>query len=96
MALLYLNSVSNSINSYLNYLTIAYYKFSAKILSLNHLNYSYHSLYVMFCAIWYHLHNLKNVKNTHGGVILAMKLQSSAGRFTKSITPPWVFLTFFK
>ena len=23
--------------------------------------------YVMLCAIWYHLHNLKNVKNTHGG-----------------------------
>ena len=25
---------------------------------------------VMFCAIWYHLHNLKNVKNTYGGVLL--------------------------
>ena len=25
-------------------------------------------LNVMHCAIWYHLHNLKNVKNTHGGV----------------------------
>ena len=25
---------------------------------------------VMRCAIWYHLHNLKNVKNTHGGVLL--------------------------
>ena len=24
--------------------------------------------YVMRCAIWYHLHDLKNVKNTHGGV----------------------------
>ena len=23
---------------------------------------------VMLCAIWYHFHNLKNVKNTHGGV----------------------------
>ena len=22
---------------------------------------------VMLCAIWYHLYNLKNVKNTHGG-----------------------------
>ena len=22
---------------------------------------------VMRCAIWYHLYNLKNVKNTHGG-----------------------------
>ena len=26
--------------------------------------------YVIFCSIWYHLHNLKNVKNTHGGVLL--------------------------
>ena len=24
--------------------------------------------YVMYCAIWYHLYNLKNVKNTNGGV----------------------------
>ena len=24
----------------------------------------------MFCVIWYHLYNLKNVKNTHGGVLL--------------------------
>ena len=22
---------------------------------------------VVLCAIWYHSHNLKNVKNTHGG-----------------------------
>ena len=26
--------------------------------------------YAMFCTIWYHLYNLKNVKNTHGGVLL--------------------------
>ena len=26
-------------------------------------------------AIWYHLYNLKNVKNTHGGVLLLVKLQ---------------------
>ena len=32
----------------------------------------------------------KNVKNTHGGVLLLVKLQ------TKINTPPWVFLTFFK
>ena len=25
--------------------------------------------YVMLCVIWYHLYNLKNVKNTHGGVL---------------------------
>ena len=47
----------------------------------------------MFCAIWYHLYNLKNVKNTHGVVLLLVKLQAY---FTKSNTPSWVFLTFFK
>ena len=31
--------------------------------------------YVMHCAIWYHLYNFKNVKNTHGGVLLLVKLQ---------------------
>ena len=36
---------------------------------------------VMFCAIWYHLYNLKNVKNTHGGVLLF--------NFAKSNTLPW-------
>ena len=28
------------------------------------------------CTIWYHLYNLKNVKNTHGGVLLLIKLQA--------------------
>ena len=41
----------------------------------------------MRCPIWYHMYNLKNVKNTHGGVLLL---------FTKDSTPPWVFYTFFK
>ena len=27
------------------------------------------------CAIWYHLYNLKNVKTTHGGVLILVKLQ---------------------
>ena len=31
--------------------------------------------YVMFCAIRYHLYNSKNVKNTHGGVLLLVSLQ---------------------
>ena len=31
--------------------------------------------YVMRFAIWYHLYNSKNVKNTHGGVLLLVKLQ---------------------
>ena len=26
--------------------------------------------YLMLCAIWYYLDNFKNVKNTHGGVLL--------------------------
>ena len=29
------------------------------------------SKYVMLCVIWYHLYNFKNVKNTHGGVLLS-------------------------
>ena len=33
----------------------------------------------MRCAICYHLYNLKNVKNTHGGVLLLVKLQAKAG-----------------
>ena len=28
----------------------------------------------MPCAIWYHLYNLKKVKNTHGGVILLVSI----------------------
>ena len=34
--------------------------------------------------------DMKNMKNTHGGVLLL------ACNFTKSNTPPWVFFTFFK
>ena len=29
---------------------------------------------VMLCKIWNHLHNLKNVRNTHGGVLFLVKL----------------------
>ena len=32
----------------------------------------------MRCAIWYCLYNLKNVKNTHGGVLILVKLQAEA------------------
>ena len=42
----------------------------------------------MLCTIWYHLYNSKNVKNTHGGVLLFVKLQAIN-------TPPWVLFTFF-
>ena len=34
------------------------------------------SSYVMRCVIWYRLYNLKNVKNSHGGVLLLVKLQA--------------------
>ena len=39
----------------------------------------------MLYTIWYHLHNFKNVKNTHTGALL-----------TKNNTPPWVFFTLSK
>ena len=29
--------------------------------------------HVMCCPFWYHLYNLKNVKNTHGGELLLVK-----------------------
>ena len=32
-------------------------------------------LHKMFCAIWYLLHNLQNVKHTHGRVLLLVKMQ---------------------
>ena len=46
----------------------------------------------MLCVIWYHLHNLKNVKNTNGGVLLFVMLQG----FTKNNIPPGVSLQVFK
>ena len=57
---------------------------------------STHSLYVMRFAIWYHLYNLKNVKNTHGRVLILVKLQAEACNFTKINIPLWLFFTFFK
>ena len=38
----------------------------------------------------------KNVENTHGGLLLLVKLQAEACNFTKSNIPPWVFFTFLK
>ena len=40
---------------------------------------------MMRCAIWYHLYNLRNVKNTHGGVLLSVKLQVKACNFTVTL-----------
>ena len=31
--------------------------------------------YMVRCAIWYHLHDFKNVKNIHGGVLILVKLK---------------------
>ena len=36
----------------------------------------------------------KTVKNTHGGVLILVKLKAFACNFTKINTPPWVFFTF--
>ena len=33
------------------------------------------ALYETLCAIWYHLYNLENVKNFHGGVLFLVKLK---------------------
>ena len=38
---------------------------------------------------------LKNVNNTHGGVLNLVKSQASSN-FTKSNSRPWVFFTFLK
>ena len=35
---------------------------------------SYKPITIMCCANWCHLYNLKNVKNTHGGVLLKVTL----------------------
>ena len=37
--------------------------------------------YVILCMIWYHLYNLKNVKNTHGGMLLLLKVTLIYGCF---------------
>ena len=46
----------------------------------------------MRCAIWYHFYNFKNVRNTHGGVLLT--LAASICNFIKSNIPQWVFSRF--
>ena len=38
----------------------------------------YISKFVMFCTIWFHLYNLKNGKNIHGGLLFLVKLQALA------------------
>ena len=38
---------------------------------------------VMHCAVWYYLCNIKNVKNTHGGVLILLKLTLPHGYFPR-------------
>ena len=38
---------------------------------------------VMRCVVCYHLYNLKNVKNTHGGVLLLVKVRLFHGCFSR-------------
>ena len=53
-------------------------------------------LIVVRCTIWYHLYNLKNLKNIHGGVLILVKLQAfEAFNFTKINTAAWVFFSRF-
>ena len=42
-----------------------------------------HVIYVVRCAIWYYLYNLTNVKNTHGGVLLLLKVTLLYGCFSR-------------
>ena len=64
--------------------------------TVNRLHHKFFPEHVMRCTICYHLDNLKNVKNTHRGVLILVKLQALACNFTKINTPPCVFFTFFK
>ena len=62
----------------------------------------------MHCVIWYYLYDSNNVKSTHRGMLLLVKMHSEAVKNThgellllvklqaKSNTPPWVFFMFFK
>ena len=50
----------------------------------------------MFCTIWYHLYNLKNVKYPNGGVSLFVKLKAFSLQLYSKKHSPTVFFTFFK
>ena len=43
-------------------------------------------------AIWHHLCNLKNMKNSYEGALLLVKLWVEAINFTKSNSPLYVFV----
>ena len=48
-----------------------------------HLNYIWTESKELFCALWYHLYNLENVKNTHGGMLKVKLLHECFSRFFK-------------
>ena len=48
----------------------------------------------MLSTIRYDLYNFKNVENSHGGVLLLVKLQASGYNFTKNNTFMGVFHDF--
>ena len=48
--------------------------------------------FVVRCVIWYYLYDLKNVKNTHEGVLILVELQVLTCNFTKINTPSWVIV----
>ena len=71
---------AESVCAYCNYPFLVILRFYYTLLTTTT---SYKSItYVMRCAIWYHLYNSKNVKNTHGGVLILVKLQAEAQRIT--------------
>ena len=64
--------INDNINNN-SFLHLIHLSFASNDLSAMCLYYTYQDSYVMRCAIWYHLYNLKNVKNTHGGVLILVK-----------------------
>ena len=74
-----IKNICNSINQ----LTSTFREQMRLSLSKGHYKSSNCRLCVMFCAIWYHLHNFKNVKNTYGVELISVILQA------KSLKPYW-------
>ena len=54
------------------------WKVTETVIALLNVVETYSLTYAMCFAIWYHLHNFKNVKYTHGRVLLLVKLQTSS------------------
>ena len=79
---------NNSINQKYRITVKAF--FERQVFSNTQCNFVYCHMYLSIKtlrAVWYHLHNLKNVENTNGGLKLLVKSQAEACYFTESITP---------